>query len=202
MNITDLANVEVLFSNYWNNKINYAIHKYVHALKSNNQSYFYYSKYRNSSTEKALKDNFCGKKGEAFVNHFLRYNKNFPCINVDLKIRSGKEKGWFPDLPYKGKNNNFPNIHVKTCSRFTLDFVGDYSWTFQVSNNNNLGGKDEIFKHENYNDIVSLVYLENPEDCNCVIKRFCYWRDLVKHLKDPIRFDKKGIKKCIYLKDL
>ena len=129
---------------------------------------------------------------------FFLEDKGFPHIKLDLEIRNGTKKGWQIDLPFKEKNLLYPNVHVKTCCEL---WGGDYSWTFQFSNKNGIGGHDPIFNGPD-DDLISFVYIPEMYNNVVIIKSILPWGIAKKYLKNPVLFKYHGIKKCIYFKDL
>lgn len=193
-----ISDIKVTFSEEQNIKVNKIIEDFVNKMLGKNQSVDYYQKKRNA--KKAAEDIFLGKKAEFFALYILHKKYNFPLIKIDLEIRDSWQKGWSKDLPFSEKDNNFPNVHVKACSQTTYDFCDDYSWTFQYCDNDGKFGQDEIFKINN--DLVVLVYLPNLLSKTAIIKAIISWELARKHLRDPKKVSLRGLKKCLYYKDL
>lgn len=209
MKIYELEDKVVSISPEWNSKINNLLYKnFVSKLIDRNQSASYYVSKRNANFDKAKQDIFVSKKAEYFALVALCKLYNFPKIKIDIDIRSGSSKGWLHDLCFKVTDQNFPNVHVKCCTSSTYRYCNDFSWTFQYSNNDRKGGKDLIF-NSNEDDLVVFVYIENPEDNQGVIKAILPTNILLAQdngefliLRDPVKSNLKGLKKCVYYKDL
>lgn len=163
----------------------------------------YYRNKRNAyNFEKMKYDNFLGKKGEVFARRYLIEEHNYPRdIRVDLRVYDERKKNWDADLNY-GRVEGYEDIHIKSCSKSTYDYVGDYSWTFQYNNSIGEGGRDDLFLDKKGEDIIGFVYMDDCEDNYCFILGFYRWKDIVLLLKDPMKKTLKGIKKCLYYKDL
>lgn len=202
-NICEVEDREVILEDEQNQLINKIIHKFVNELSKKRQSHDYYKEKRNASIDKVSEDNFLGKKAEVFVAKYLIKERNFPKEKniVDFEIRNGHNKGWHVDLPFGEKNNKFPNVHVKACTKWILNYVGDYSWTFQWANNKGLGGKDDIFNGPD-SDLVVFVYISEARMPSAMIKAIMPWGEVKKHLIDPKNKKLKGLKKCINLQDI
>lgn len=188
-------NLKVDISEELNNEINREIQVFVDAMSEKKQSVEYYTKNRSVKADKAIEDIFLGKKAEYFVAIGLEQYCGIPYVKPDLSIRKGKKKGWDADLVLPEVN-----MHVKACSDKTVKFCKDYSWTFQYSNKSGKNGKDQIF--EENKDIVALVYLPNHLSNSGEIKVISYWKDLINHLRDPLKPTLIGMKKCLYYKDI
>jgi hypothetical protein len=199
--IFEIEDKEITLSEKGNTEVNKKINIFVNALKEKNQSIGYYAKKRNTTIGKATDDNFLGKKAEVFAWKYLVKQRGFPKIKVDIEIRSGYHKGWKADLLFHEKDINFPNVHVKACQQNMVNWIGDYSWTFQISNNDGIGGKDAIFNGSD-NDLVAFVFIEDPEASKAIIKAIMPWGEIKKYLKDPKKLELKGLKKCVYYRDL
>jgi hypothetical protein len=188
-----------------NTKWNYTIQSFVDAMQQKDQSADFYVKNRNANAKTVADNIFLGKKGELFAaSALLKYHK-FPKIKLDFDIRVNGGKGWDCDLPYGTTFGDlFPNVHVKTCDKRTVDIIDDYTWTFQHGNlqKNNKFGQDDVFQKKHNSDLVILVYLENMMDHKAVIKSILPFNEVKFYFKDP-KFSKfKGLKKCIYYNDL
>lgn len=194
--MTGIRDLEITLAEKENVKLNKKIQQFVDNLSSKKQSVDYYVSHRNVKAEKAMADIFLGKKAEYFTSLALKKYYNIEYLEPDLEIRKGRKKGWDCDLPY----SNF-NLHVKSCNAKTVKFCKDYSWTFQLSNNNGFNGKDKLLSEEK-NDLISLVYIDNHLSNTGVIKAILPWDLVGSKLKDPIKPTLIGLKKCLYYKDL
>lgn len=163
------------------------------------QSKEYYERRRNA--HRAIDNIKIGKYGEFAANYILS-SLGLPSISIDCEIRHGKNKQWQCDLPYSDINLDYPNCHVKTCDDHSYNYVGDYSWTFQLSNVNGNGGTDKLFKPEFEQDIVIMIYvttLQNPVVKLCASSPFYL---LKPKMREPIAGHLKGLKACVYYKNL
>jgi len=199
--ICEVKDVLIELTEEQNSQVNAKIQTFVAALNNSGQSHKYYEENRNTLALKAAEDNFIGKKAEVFVRWHLINERKFPHISIDFEIRSGCSKGWTIDLPFAKKDERFPNIHVKSCQGWILQYAKDFSWTFQLSNNSGRGGRDSIFDGPD-DDLVAFVFLENHLSSTATIKAILPWGIIKNHLKDPVKESLVGLKKCIYLKDL
>jgi len=194
-----VSDIVIELSDKENSVINKKIEKFVEEMGSKKQSTTYYTQNRNVKAEKAAEDIFLGKKAEFFVCIALNKHFNIPLIEPDLEIRKGKKKGWGADIPLVQYGHR--DMHVKSCSAKTYKYCKDYSWTFQYSNNNGVGGKDKLLKQES-NDLISLVYIIQPNSNIGTIKAILDWEMAKKYLKDPLKPTLIGLKKCLYYEDL
>jgi hypothetical protein len=185
-----MKDIKIQFSEEENREINLKITDFVKHMKNKGASTDYYKSYRKAV--KPSRDILLGKKGEFFAAKAL----NIELTNIDLEIRRGNKKGWVPDLSV-----GEINYHVKTCNKRGLEFCGDYSWTFQVANIKIGGGTDDLFKSKENNFIV-LVYMEDVYSRYGVIKCILPWEKIKPKLRDPISSRLKGLKLCLYYKDL
>lgn len=201
MIINEISDFNVKFSKVVNHNINKQIANFVSSLKKEKQSVNYYVENRNTSFDKAIEDIFLGKKAEFFAAYALFKYFNFPVLFPDLEIRHGKLKGWDKDLPYNKLNYNYSNVHVKSCSEKTFNYCNDFSWTFQNSNTNGVGGKDEVLNSKE-NDLIVLMYLSTPESNTAVVKAIIPQNELFVYLKAPKKLSLINVKKCIYYEDL
>lgn len=170
-------------------------------LKKNN-SIEYYNNRRNAT--KPYDDIVTGKMGEFFAALFNVKNLSYPFIYPDFGVYDTYRKSWSEDLYYSKIDNKLNNFHVKTCDFTTKKFLNyrDISWTFQKSNNGNKRfGRDSIYK-ELKNDIIIFVYLNNYNINEALINFLSPWKKLKPFLKDPVSTKLKGIKECIYFKDV
>lgn len=167
------------------------IDQFTEAMCESGQSVDHYVKTRMASSGKATKDIRLGKMAEFIVAKAMHYI-SFPKIEPDFTVFT--KKSWDADLSYS--KFGFPDVHVKACSKWTFDYCKDYSWTFQYSR-----GRDTLF-NDKTNDLIALVYLDNCESTEGEIKAILPWREIKDRLKDPIKKEFVGIKKCLYYKDL
>lgn len=168
--------------------ISKTLNGFIEAMSAKNQSGDYYVKERRAVSEKVMKDIHLGKMAEFLVSRAL-HNIGYPLLEPDCLVVN--KKTWGADLQYS--KFGFPDVHVKACCQWTFDYCKDFSWTFQT--------KDDLFRKSS-NDLVALVYLERYNSAQGEIKAILPW-DIIKHkLKDPIKKDFVGQKKCLYYKDL
>lgn len=184
-----------------NRQCNDVLHDFVNKLSKKGQSHQYYAENRGTNSRKAARDNFLGKKAEVFVAMYLRDNMKFPNITVDVEIREGAGKKWQVDLPFSEKNAEYPGVHVKACLESITELADDYTWTFQWSNKSGRGGQDEIFTGPD-SDLVAFVTMKEPEDPEGIIRAIMPWGEVRKILRDPKVESLKGIKVCVYYKDI
>jgi hypothetical protein len=199
LDLIGIHNKKIELTEKQNLIINKKVREFCNSMSSANQSASYYEENRQTSFNKAKLDIMLGKKAEYFVMWSLFKFWNFPEIQIDTEIRSGRQKGWAVDLPYSHYDDTLPNIHVKACSAGTYKFCGDYSWTFQYWDENR--GKDDIF-NQNHNDLVAFIYLDDYQNAEATIIGILDWNTISKYLKDPIKHSLKGYKKCLYYEDI
>jgi hypothetical protein len=198
--ICEVQDRVVVFSEETNKKINERINTFVKKLDQKNQSLDFYRRKRKASIRKAYDDNLLSKKAEFFAAWYFYKNLNFPIVSPDLEIREGSSKGWKPDLPYSKKDPSLPNVHVKSCRYWMLDFCGDYSWTIQYHDDTGYG-KDHLFYGPN-TDLVACVLLNNYMSPNGIIKAIVPWGIVKQHLDLPVKKSFQNDKRCIYYKNL
>lgn len=189
-----IGDKEVCFAQKENDLINKKINEFVELMF---ESVSYYTRMRNVNKDRAMVDMFTGKKAEFFAAKLLNEMYAFGNATPDLTVYSGRQKSWTPDLVYSEGRN----VHVKCCTASTLKWCGDYSWTFQHSNNTGKHGTDDIFSNPN-GDLLSLVYLEEPRSACGIIKGIIPIKDIKDLLKDPKKKTLIGLKKCLYYQDL
>lgn len=209
ISICEVIDRQISLSPEWAAKIDELLYKgFVKKLCGKNQSVNYYVSQRNALAKKAEEDIFVSKKTEYLTMVALCKLFGFPKIKLDLEIRHGNNKGWAHDLPFNFVDANYPNVHVKACTDSTYKYCNDYSWTFQYGNNNHVGGKDHIFKSGG-NDLVVLIHLSQPASRAATIKAILPTNLVLqqdengyKYLKDPLKYNLRGLKKCLYYRDL
>ena len=196
--INVVEDLTVEFSEQANDIINQKIETFVSSMTEKRQSASYYAKNRNTTFDKAKEDIFLGKKSEFFAAAALTKYFDFPQTTPDLEVRKGSKKGWDKDLQY---DENHPSIHVKSCSKKTFNYCNDYSWTFQKSNNNGIGGRDEVLDSKD-NDLIVLMYLDNPKDKKAIVKAILPRTSIIPYLKLPKKLTLINLKRCLYYQDL
>lgn len=209
ISICEVVDRQISLSPEWAAKIDELLYKgFVKKLCGKNQSVNYYVSKRNATANKAEEDIFVSKKTEYLTLVALCKLFGFPKIELDLEIRHGTFKGWAHDLPFNAADPSYPNVHVKACTDMTYSYCQDYSWTFQYSNNNHIGGKDHIFS-SGANDLVVLIHLPQPASHIATIKAILPTSIVLdreeneyKYLKDPVKHNLRGLKKCLYYRDL
>lgn len=154
-------------------------------------SHNYYAQYRCANTVKANLDQHVGKKGEYFVAYYL-HTLGLPLLTPDMDIYDSKLKNWRADLEYDGLD-----VHVKSCSKM---WGNDYSWVFNWSNTYGSGGKDKIFETES--GLIACIYMENSESPTANLKAIIPWKNAKTMLKNPVVERLRGLKLCLYYKDL
>ena len=194
VNTIDLFNVEHYIQDlsHWQEKIEEFVDNYDYSFYKNN---------RNANPTKVKQNNWISKLAEVGVAQYLM-KQGYPWVEPDFRIYTKKDKSWNADLPYD--NYGYPNIHVKSCDKSTCDYLrknsnDDYSWTFQYANKNGRGGKDDIFGTD---DEVALVYVPEMASRWIRLVSIIPFGTIKPLLKDPISPRLKGIKKCLYYKDL
>lgn len=200
--IHEVKDFPIVFSQNKNDELNARIEAFVLAMKRKKQSVDYYVENRNVEASKAAEDIFLGKKAEYIALAALVKYFNYPTLDIDLEIREGSSKGWDKDLQFNRIDSNFPNVHVKACSSHTYRICdNDYSWTFQKSNNNGKFGSDDVL-NEMSNDLVAMVYLDNPKSNKGIVKAIIQQKSIFQYLKLPKKVSLWGLKRCIYYDDL
>lgn len=193
---------KIIFSKEENNDINKKIMNHIEQLKGKNQSIEYWKENRNARAEKAEHDIFLGKKGEFFVAKFLNETFNFPKeVIPDLTIYNGNFKNWQADLAYNSFDLNFPDVHVKTCDDTIIRIAGQPSWTFQLKNNSNNYGRDQILDLKKI-DLVVLCYIPYVYGNVGRIMVLIPSNKIKKYLKPPVVERLKDLKACLYWNDL
>lgn len=179
--------------NYFSETV-YKLEKYLFEM---HESHEYWARERGTSVEKARDDDKCGKISEIFVDSFLFQHYGFPGNGVDFEVRKNINKGWQPDLQYG--DFIFP---IKSCPRMYGD---DHSWVFQFNNKCGSGGRDPVISTKN-KEICFFVINEEFKNITPDSKVVIFASspmNLISHILKPPIFDKyKGLKKCIYSKDI
>ena len=199
--IHEVKDTQVLFSDELNEQINASVREFVLSQDEKNQSHEYWAQNRNTDQQKAMRDNLVGKKAEYFAMKHLREVHGFPDCPIDLQKRIGFQKKWVIDLCYNNIDSRFPNVHVKACLPWIKTCFRDYSWTFQFSNANKVGGRDTIFDGPD-TDLVAFMLLDDFESPSATVKAIMPWGEVKKHLRDPKKRELKNIKKCSYYQDM
>ncbi len=185
---------------FQNNIIDQKIKKFAEQLSEEKQSSGYYITRRAANPRTVFLNLIGGKKAEFIAAQALHEIYKFPLIEPDLEVRRGKSKGWECDLPYP---KPFPPVHVKLCTASTQRFAGQCSWTFQLANANGYKGQDNLFNLSGEcPDFVALMYMEKELSAEGELMFFLPWVHIVDYLRDPVKESLRGLKKCIYYKDL
>ena len=182
--------------------VNKEIEEFKRAMSRKKQSMDYYTSDRKANPERLSTNITLGKKAEYLALIGLKQKYGFPLVKIDTEIRVGNQKGWQKDLLFNQKDARFPNVHVKGCDNYTYKICGDYSWTFQYSNENGRFGRDEIFNSSSDSDLIALVFVENYYDKDGIIKIILPWSIAKNYLAPPVNKEFIKIKKCLYYKDL
>ena len=141
--------------------------------------------------ERIIKQNITGKIGE-FAAMFYLLDQGIECNSPDMQVYNGIKKSFDADLIMNEKP-----LHVKSQSKSTSDYLGCVSWTFQK------GGKG--FGHvdplvlKKCDELVIFCHVDNK---NVEIYGPYKWDVIKPLLKDPMLHHLKGIKQCVYKKDL
>lgn len=167
-----------------------------------NQSAEFYATNRGTTKEKAANNTELGKYGELAAYYFL-HSVKFPKVPLDFDKRIGVKKGWFCDLPFSKQDSKYPNCHIKTCNTNTVRYAHDYSWTFQWANlRGKPGGKDILFSNPLSNELIIFMHVENLELGKSKLIATAPWFLCQDIFEEPVNPNLKGLKKCIYYKDL
>lgn len=152
---------------------------------------------------KLLYDNIVGKYAELCTSRVMHHAFSYPLMAPDFTVLDPTKKNWDSDLPYASNypGSTFNNVHVKTCTNYTVNIVGQMSWTFQFKNKYDNGGQDALFRGNCNDDIVAMckVDIDNRE---FILYATSGWCNLLPILRDPVKHDLKGLKYCIYQHDL
>lgn len=168
----------------------------------NNSIDYYIANRGIDSKSKIIYDNIVGKYAELCTSRVMYHSFGYPLMAPDFTVLDPSKKSWESDLPYSANfGSQFKNIHVKTCTKYTVNIVGQMSWTFQFKNKYDNGGQDALFKGNCSEDIVAMckVDLDSRE---FILYATSAWKNLLPILRDPIKSDLKGLKYCIYQNDL
>lgn len=196
--------LEYKFPSSENRKMVKAASNFARKMSERNQSVEHYE--RNRAAFNPRSNISLGKYGE-FVYYIFKSVK-FPDLELDFEVREGGQKGWMCDLPFNEKNSKYPNFHVKTCDDNTRSFVkrhrnDEYSWTFQYSNLKGNGGRDCLFDDPKIsNELIAFVYVPHVGAGKVRLVATAPWYSIKGILSDPISNRLKGLKLCIYYKDL
>ena len=181
--------------------INEQVQRFATALSENGQSASYYAGKRRADKKTALKNIIASKKAE-FIASLAMRKFGFPVCRPDVEIRTGKNKGWKPDLVYDLPNGQEIHAHVKVCTDSTLKKTGDYSWTFNVGNSDgSFGGRDRLFDLPvDAPDLIVLLHMMDESSDEATVKAVLPWSIARPLLKPPIIPKFRGIKLCLYFK--
>lgn len=177
------------------------IQEFVKSQDGEGQSADYRVKERGANPDRVGVNIFVGVKSEFLAKTHLEKTCGFPSIDIDTEVRKGSKKEWRIDLPYGRIDDKFPNVHVKSCDQWGVDFAGDYSWLFNLSNDNGVGGRDTIFEGPD-SDLVAFVFLRTPESSEGTIKAIMPWGKIKGLLREPKANKFKNTKRAIYLNDI
>jgi hypothetical protein len=179
-----------------NERINGILQEYADGMEDSHKHWA-----TNRRASKPREDSLIGKKGEFFVAYYIEATYGFKII-PDTEIYAKNKKNWDADLPYS-KDVNFPDIHVKTCSDKTIAYAKTESWTFQAANGNGFFGTDKLLKSSDFDkDLIALIYVPTWESDYAMLHHLVEWKKAKDFLTDPISPRLKGIKVCLYTKDL
>lgn len=199
-----IHNLEIILSEDESKSVSERTNVFVSAMGEKRQSVEYYRENRNAGLpSKVIKDIKLGKLGEFYAEAGLR-QLGFPKCDIDTEIRQSGQKGWVCDLPFNALDPNLPNCHVKTCDTWTKNFAGDLSWTFQLKNVNGGGGRDSLFGKPTSDDLIAFMYLDTVEGSKAKLMFTAPWRAIISQnlLQDPVVPRLKGLKKCVYFKQV
>jgi hypothetical protein len=190
--------------NKYNNLFINAATTFAKDMATKKQSIEYYEENRNATTP--FNDTLLGKYGE-FACSLVMNVEGFPKLKPDVEIRTGRQKGWDCDLPFKKINDIYPNCGVKTCDGKMSDFLSrsrpdKYSWTFQYGNSSGPGGRDRLFSNPDSDEIILFMFVPYLASKENMLVASAPWNKLQGIIEDPILDKYKGLKKCIYSEDL
>lgn len=166
------------------------------------ESCMLYEKRGAINIEKAKHDTLTGKYAEICALYVFNKHFGFPSLNLDVEIREGKSKGWECDLPFNDIDKAFPNVHVKNCTKQTYTLFKQLTWTFNIKNENGIGGTDVLFTDGHDHELVALMYVPDLESGKFYIAATAPWGVIKYYLRDPIAKRFKGTKSCLYFDDL
>jgi hypothetical protein len=188
---------EIKFSTAENNKVNKILHEYADGMEGSHKHWE-----TNRRASKPREDSLTGKKGEFFVAKYILDNYGYK-LQPDVEIYAKNKKNWDADLPYSTVSDTMPDIHVKTCSNKTIEYAKTESWTFQAANGNGFFGTDKLLKSAEFDkDLIALIHVPTWESDYAILHHLITWETAKKFLADPISPRLKGIKLCLYTKDL
>lgn len=143
-----------------------------------------YKERKQYDVAKIIRDIYIGKCAEWSVyNALCEMNKNTTC--PDLEIYGANKKSFDADIQY-GDDFEY-KIHVKSYYPSSTEV----SWVFQV--------EDSLVANPSDKDILALVNLDRDGDGEV---HLVFAKDMVGKYADPLMKKYKGIKRCLYLKDL
>ena len=150
------------------------------------------SKYRQrgqSNSQRIVKQIADGKMGEMICRQYL-LSLGYPCNEPDFEIYTARHKSFDADL------QSCSPVHVKTQCSDSASRYGE-SWVFQAGGVG-FGNKDPLLDSSS-SDWAMFVTLGK---LSAKVIGPLDMRDVRAHLKDPVLQHLKGIKKCVYLKDV
>ena len=154
-----------------------------------------YSTRNQFNTNKAQIDHTCAKISECFVYLYLTDELKLKGIKPpDFGIYPPNEKSWDADLYIKDKP-----LHVKSISNWSKESLGCETYTFQNSDPKRGFGRDSVL--DNPNDLLACVFVDFIAR-TCELRVFQRVGNILPLLKDPLKQELKGIKKCLYYDDI
>lgn len=151
-----------------------------------------YRRRNQSNPERIVAQIIDGKLGELFAYHYLK-KQGFESTMPDFEIYTARQKSFDADL-YSHKTA----IHVKSQNITSAKRYGS-SWVFQAGGIG-FGNRDPCL--DNSQDEWCIFVTVDHESKSATVLGPYNINDVRPHMKDPKLSHLKGIKKCIYQKDI
>ena len=151
-----------------------------------------YRRRNQSNPERIVAQIIDGKMGEWFAYHHLKRQGFEPTV-PDFEIYTARHKSFDADL-YSNKTA----IHVKSQNIGSAKRYGS-SWVFQAGGIG-FGNRDPCLDNSQ-DEWCVFVTVDHASKSATVLGPYSI-NDVRPHMKDPKLSHLKGIKKCIYLKDI
>lgn len=147
-----------------------------------------YNQRNQTNEKKKKKDQFAGKAFE-WASYLYLTKAGLQCSEPDMNIYESNKKSFAPDLNVEGVS-----LHCKSCYK---NSKYPTSWVFQRSDSNRLSGKDkEFYNPSKVGLLMAGVFDEKSFDVE--IKWMIDKNNIIGLLEEPLVWQLKGIKECLY----
>ena len=151
-----------------------------------------YRRRNQTNPERIVAQIIDGKLGELYACKEMR-KKGFVCTDPDFEIYASRNKSFDADLYCNGRPVHVKSQNIDSAKRYGA------SWVFQAGGVG-FGNRDPCLDNSQ-DDMCVFVTVDHKNQSAAVLGPFNI-NDVRPHMKDPRLAYLKGIKKCIYLKDI